>query len=101
MAQIRDGIPNPKAAPVFPRYGLGLEAAGLTCGDFWGGTGQTVGLKTMAFSDPTGRRQITVSMNVERLGANDARTGPLLLAAVNAVNTYLCGEPYEFPHSWR
>jgi D-alanyl-D-alanine carboxypeptidase len=94
---MRDGVPNPKGTPVFPRYGLGVEAAGLTCGEFWGGTGQTVGFQTMAFSDAAGQRQITLSMNVERLDPKDPRTGPLLLAAVNAVNTYLCGDPYEFP----
>jgi D-alanyl-D-alanine carboxypeptidase len=96
VGQMTTGIPTPQA-PVFPHYGLGLESIGLTCGEFWGGTGQTVGYQTMSFT--AGGRHVTLSMNVERLDPHDPRTGPMLLAAVNVINEYVCGEPYRLPGS--
>ncbi|MEU6721834.1 serine hydrolase domain-containing protein [Nonomuraea sp. NPDC046802] len=89
LAQMRTGVATPQA-PVFPRYGLGLESVGLTCGEMWGATGSIPGYVTFAFADDTGGRRMTVSVNVQR---NDRAVGLMLLAAVDALNRYFCGEP--------
>jgi D-alanyl-D-alanine carboxypeptidase len=96
LNQMRTGHPTGQA-PVFPQYGLGLESVGLTCGQMWGATGQTVGYQTLSFTDPTGTRTITVSLDVERTSPDDPDTGQLILAAVNVVNEYLCGTAYQLP----
>ncbi|MFF0305925.1 serine hydrolase domain-containing protein [Streptosporangium sp. NPDC004379] len=93
LAEMRTGVGTPQA-PVFPRYGLGLEAVALTCGEKWGATGSIPGYVTFGFADDTGRRRMTISVNVQR---NDPRAGLLILAAVNSLNQYFCGEPYEMP----
>ncbi|MEV0618421.1 serine hydrolase domain-containing protein [Nonomuraea sp. NPDC050404] len=93
LAQMRTGVATPQA-PVFPRYGLGLESAGLTCGETWGATGSIPGYQTFSFADAKGERRMTLSVNVQR---NDPAVAPMLLAAVDALNRYFCGEPYEMP----
>ncbi|MFI7705325.1 serine hydrolase domain-containing protein [Nonomuraea sp. NPDC049480] len=90
LAQMRTGVATPQA-PVFPKYGLGLESVGLTCGEMWGATGSIPGYQTFAFADATGKRRMTVSVNVQR---NDPKVATMLLAAVDALNRYFCGEPY-------
>ncbi|HEY6737279.1 MAG TPA: serine hydrolase domain-containing protein [Actinopolymorphaceae bacterium] len=87
---MRTGVATPQA-PVFPRYGLGLESVGLTCGEFWGATGSIPGYVTLAFADHDGSRRMTLSVNVQR---NDPGAGRLILAAVDGLNRYFCGEPY-------
>jgi D-alanyl-D-alanine carboxypeptidase len=82
---------------VFPRYGLGLESVALTCGEFWGGTGQTEGFETMAFSDATSAHRVIVSVDVNRGDPHDPHVVPLLLAMLNTINLYLCHEPYRLP----
>ena len=93
LAQMRTGVTTPQA-PIFPRYGLGLEAVGLTCGEMWGATGSIPGYVTFSFADATGGRRMTLSVNVQR---NDPAVVPMLLAAVDAFNRYFCGEPYALP----
>ncbi|TDD01196.1 class A beta-lactamase-related serine hydrolase [Nonomuraea deserti] len=93
LAQMRTGVGTPQA-PVFPRYGLGLESAGLTCGEMWGATGAIPGYQTFAFADATGKRRMTLSVNVQR---SDPKVAPMLLAGVDALNRYFCGEPYKPP----
>jgi D-alanyl-D-alanine carboxypeptidase len=93
LAQMHTGVATPQA-PVFPRYGLGLESAGLTCGETWGATGSIPGYQTFSFADAKGERRMTLSVNVQR---NDPAVAPMLLAAVDALNRYFCGEPYELP----
>ncbi|SEG88701.1 D-alanyl-D-alanine carboxypeptidase [Nonomuraea solani] len=93
LAQMRTGVPTPQA-PIFPRYGLGLESAGLTCGETWGATGSIPGYMTFSFADASGARRMTLSINVQR---NDPKVGTMLLAAVDALNRYFCGEPYRLP----
>ncbi|MET7334848.1 serine hydrolase domain-containing protein [Nonomuraea sp. NPDC005650] len=90
LAQMRTGVATPQA-PVFPKYGLGLESVGLTCGEMWGATGSIPGYQTFAFADATGKRRMTVSVNVQR---NDPKVATMLLAGVDALNRYFCGEPY-------
>ncbi|MER5997161.1 serine hydrolase domain-containing protein [Nonomuraea angiospora] len=87
------GLTTPQA-PVFPRYGLGLESVGLTCGETWGATGSIPGYQTFSFADATGERRMTLSVNVQR---NDRAVARMLLAAVDALNRYFCGEPYKLP----
>ncbi|WP_431911869.1 hypothetical protein [Nonomuraea jabiensis] len=41
-----------------------------------------------------GERRMTLSVNVQR---NDRAVAPMLLAAVDALNRYFCGEPYRLP----
>ncbi|MFB9629092.1 serine hydrolase domain-containing protein [Nonomuraea helvata] len=93
LAQMRTGVSTPQA-PVFPRYGLGLESVGLTCGEMWGATGSIPGYQTFSFADATGGRRMTVSVNVQR---NDPAVAHMLLAAVDALNRYFCEEPYTLP----
>ncbi|MEO3885338.1 serine hydrolase domain-containing protein [Nonomuraea sp. B5E05] len=93
LSQMRTGVGTPQA-PVFPRYGLGLESAGLTCGELWGATGAIPGYQTFAFADAAGRRRMTLSVNVHR---SDPKVVPMLLAGVDALNRYFCGEPYKPP----
>ncbi|TDD37344.1 class A beta-lactamase-related serine hydrolase [Nonomuraea terrae] len=93
LRQMREGVGTPQA-PVFPYYGLGLEAAGLTCGVTWGGTGSIPGYQTMAFADRSGTRRMTLSMNVQR---RDPAVAPLLMAGVDALNRYFCGTSYSVP----
>ncbi|MGN9844256.1 serine hydrolase domain-containing protein [Nonomuraea sp. H19] len=93
LTQMRTGVTTPQA-PVFPRYGLGLESVGLTCGEMWGATGSIPGYQTFSFADATGKRRMTLSVNVQR---NDRAVAHMLLAAVDAFNRYFCGEPYELP----
>lgn len=97
LRAMHDGVGTPQA-PIFPRYGLGLESVALTCGQFWGGTGSIPGYETMAFADADadGSRRIVVSVNVQR---NDPDSGRMLLAILNTVNLYLCHEPYHVPES--
>ena len=93
LDQMRAGVPTPQA-PIFPHYGLGTESIGLTCGDYWGGTGSIPGYVTFAFSDDTGERRIVISINVQR---KDPEVGRILLSGVDAVNRYFCGTPYQLP----
>ncbi|MEV0350108.1 serine hydrolase domain-containing protein [Nonomuraea sp. NPDC050680] len=93
LTQMRTGVTTPQA-PIFPRYGLGLEAVGLTCGEMWGATGSIPGYETLSFADATGKRRMTLSVNVHR---GDPAVAHMLLAAVDALNRYFCGEPYELP----
>ncbi|MEU6779951.1 serine hydrolase domain-containing protein [Nonomuraea angiospora] len=93
LTQMRTGVTTPQA-PVFPRYGLGLESVGLTCGETWGATGSIPGYQTFSFADATGERRMTLSVNVQR---NDRAVARMLLAAVDALNRYFCGEPYKLP----
>ncbi|MEV1246280.1 serine hydrolase domain-containing protein [Nonomuraea sp. NPDC050022] len=93
LTQMRTGVATPQA-PIFPRYGLGLEAVGLTCGQMWGATGSIPGYETLSFADATGERRMTLSVNVHR---SDPAVARMLLAAVDALNRYFCGEPYELP----
>ncbi|MBG0829719.1 beta-lactamase family protein [Planomonospora sp. ID67723] len=93
LAQMRTGVTTPQA-PVFPRYGLGLESVGLTCGEMWGATGSIPGYQTFSFADAAGERRMTLSVNVQR---NDPAVARMLLAAVDALNRYFCGEPYGSP----
>lgn len=90
LAQMRTG-PSTTEAPVFPHYGLGLESVGLTCGEMWGATGSIPGYETFAFTDESGKRRMTVSMNIQR---NDAAVSKILMSGVDAFNRYLCGKPY-------
>ncbi|MEO3875261.1 serine hydrolase domain-containing protein [Nonomuraea sp. B12E4] len=91
LAQMRTGVTTPQA-PVFPHYGLGLESVGLTCGETWGATGSIPGYETFSFADAAGRRRMTLSINVQR---NDPAVAPMLLAGIDALNRYFCGEPYS------
>ncbi|RBQ16661.1 hypothetical protein DP939_28645 [Spongiactinospora rosea] len=54
-------------------------------------TGSIPGYQTFAFADATGKRRMTVSVNVQR---SDPKVAPMLPAAVDALNRYFCGEPY-------
>ncbi|MEU3167031.1 serine hydrolase [Streptosporangium sp. NPDC006930] len=93
LAQMRTGVTTPQA-PIFPRYGLGLESVGLTCGEMWGATGSIPGYTPLGFADATGERRMALSVNVQR---NDPAVARMLLAAVDAFNRYFCGEPYGLP----
>ncbi|WP_219502907.1 hypothetical protein [Nonomuraea ceibae] len=90
---MRTGVATPQA-PVFPRYGLGLESIGLSCGEMWGATGSIPGYETLSFADATGERRMTLSVNVQR---NDPGAVRMLLGAIDALNRYFCGEPYRLP----
>ncbi|MBF8191165.1 beta-lactamase family protein [Nonomuraea sp. K274] len=59
-----------------------------------GRTGSIPGYVTFSFADATGERRMTLSVNVQR---NDPAVARMLLAAVDALNRYFCGEPYELP----
>ncbi|MGV9374434.1 serine hydrolase domain-containing protein [Nonomuraea sp. NPDC003707] len=52
------------------------------------------GYQTFSFADATGERRMTLSVNVQR---NDRAVARMLLAAVDALNRYFCGEPYKLP----
>ncbi|WP_235854342.1 serine hydrolase domain-containing protein [Nonomuraea aridisoli] len=93
LRRMREGVGTPQA-PVFPYYGLGLEAAGLTCGVMWGATGSVPGYQTLAFADGSGERRMTISMNVQR---KDPAVAPLIFAAIDALNRYFCGTAYAVP----
>ncbi|MEV4220439.1 serine hydrolase domain-containing protein [Nonomuraea sp. NPDC049725] len=93
LTQMRTGVATPQA-PVFPRYGLGLESIGLSCGEMWGATGSIPGYETLSFADATGERRMTLSVNVQR---NDPGAVRMLLGAIDALNRYFCGEPYRLP----
>ncbi len=90
LEQMRTGVAT-QHAPVFPHYGLGLESAGLTCGEMWGGTGSIPGYQTFAFADRDGRRRMTLSINVQR---NDPKVARMIYAGLDALNQYFCGKPY-------
>ncbi|QLE75708.1 beta-lactamase family protein [Streptomyces rectiverticillatus] len=90
LEQMRTGVAT-QQAPVFPRYGLGLESAGLTCGEMWGGTGSIPGYETFAFADRDGTRRMILSINVQR---NDPEVEDMILAGLGAFNQYFCGKPY-------
>ncbi|MEV0162612.1 serine hydrolase domain-containing protein [Nonomuraea fuscirosea] len=93
LKQMRTGVGTPQA-PIFPRYGLGLESVGLTCGERWGATGAIPGYLTFSFADATGERRMTVSVNLHR---GDPGIAPMLLGVLDALNRYFCAEPYEPP----
>ncbi|MEU8399587.1 serine hydrolase domain-containing protein [Nonomuraea sp. NPDC048892] len=93
LQQMRTGVGTPQA-PIFPRYGLGLESVGLTCGELWGATGAIPGYLTFSFADAVGERRMTVSVNVHRA---DPGIAPMLLGVLDALNRYFCAEPYEPP----
>ncbi|WP_219470123.1 serine hydrolase domain-containing protein [Nonomuraea rhizosphaerae] len=93
LTLMRTGVATPQA-PIFPRYGLGLESVGLTCGEMWGATGSIPGYQTFGFADEAGARRMTLSINVQR---NDPGVALMLLAAVDTLNRYFCGEPYTLP----
>ncbi|MEV5238684.1 serine hydrolase domain-containing protein [Streptomyces cinnamoneus] len=90
LAQMRTGV-DTRQAPVFPHYGLGLESAGLTCGERWGGTGSIPGYQTFAFADADGTRRMTLSVNVQR---NDPKAADMIYPGLDALNEYFCGTPY-------
>ncbi|WP_079110347.1 serine hydrolase domain-containing protein [Streptomyces roseifaciens] len=93
LEQMRTGVAT-QHAPVFPHYGLGLESAGLTCGEMWGGTGSIPGYETFAFADSDGNRRMTLSVNVQR---NDPGVADMVYAGLDALNQYFCGRPYPLP----
>ncbi|GHC55240.1 serine hydrolase domain-containing protein [Streptomyces cinnamoneus] len=90
LAQMRTGV-DTRQAPVFPHYGLGLESAGLTCGERWGGTGSIPGYQTFAFADADGTRRMTLSVSVQR---NDPEVAAMIFPGLDALNEYFCGTPY-------
>ncbi|MGC4938675.1 hypothetical protein [Kribbella sp. DT2] len=53
----------------------------------------------MVFANAAGTRSITLSMNVDRPNPQDPKAPMVILAGLNTLNEYLCGEPYELPTS--
>ncbi|WP_026421889.1 serine hydrolase domain-containing protein [Actinokineospora inagensis] len=58
LAEMRTTVEETPGSP--NRYGLGLEQVTTPCGTVWGHTGSVPGYSTQAYTDPTGRRTVTI-----------------------------------------
>ncbi|MEO3789165.1 serine hydrolase domain-containing protein [Nonomuraea sp. B10E15] len=77
-------------------YGLGLYAADLPCGRFWGHDGAVFGMGAQSLSSPDGNRQISFGMNLmkyQKIG-DDGQLEPSEIdtAMANHLLFALCGK---------
>ncbi|TDD25793.1 class A beta-lactamase-related serine hydrolase [Nonomuraea diastatica] len=77
-------------------YGLGLYAADLPCGRFWGHDGAVFGMGAQSLSSPDGNRQISFGMNLmkyQRVGDDGAlEPSEIDTAMGNHLLLALCGK---------
>ncbi len=70
-------------------YGLGLFSLRTACGTVWGHDGAVPGYQTVAYTDPAGRRAVSVAYTT----APTARTGPLAELVVGRAVCEMLGLP--------
>jgi D-alanyl-D-alanine carboxypeptidase len=90
LAQMRDFLPTEPTQPGGLRYGLGLLALPLWCGDAWGHDGLVLGHSTISLHSPDGRQQVTIASNVTHYqypGPPD----PIGQAMFEFISIALCG----------
>ncbi|MFD0889450.1 serine hydrolase domain-containing protein, partial [Streptosporangium algeriense] len=64
LAQMQTTVPVRAAGGVIPHYGLGLYAADLPCGRFWGHDGGVFGMGTISLIRQDGLRQLSLGQNL-------------------------------------
>ncbi|WP_329107926.1 beta-lactamase family protein [Micromonospora sp. NBC_01699] len=90
QAQLLGFLPTDPTDPDGVRYGLGVLALPLSCGQAWGHDGVVFGYSTISLHSPDGRRQVTVALNASHYqtpGAPD----PIGAATAQFISTALCG----------
>jgi D-alanyl-D-alanine carboxypeptidase len=95
LADMQTTVPV-RAGGALLNYGLGLYAADLPCGRFWGHDGAVFGMGTFAMTRADGRRQTAFGMNLmkyERLDENGNLLPSPIDAALNQhILLALCGD---------
>ncbi|WP_233510621.1 serine hydrolase domain-containing protein [Actinomadura craniellae] len=97
LAQMRRTVPvTDPDGNVLMRYGLGLYALDLPCGEFWGHDGAVFGAGTQSLSDAAGNRQLSVGLTLMKYQRLDEPGNPLPHPADNALGVHmlqaLCGD---------
>ena len=87
---MRAFLPTDPAQPDGIRYGLGLLALPLWCGDAWGHDGQVIGHSTLSLHSPDGRRQVTIASNLTHY-SDPSLPHPIGEATFAFISTALCG----------
>ncbi|TDC05919.1 class A beta-lactamase-related serine hydrolase [Nonomuraea longispora] len=95
LAEMQKTVPV-NAGGGYLLYGLGLYAADLPCGRFWGHDGAVFGMGAQSLSSPDGKRQISFGMNLmkyQRVG-DDGQLEPSEIdnAMGNHLVLALCGK---------
>ncbi|MDA0637408.1 serine hydrolase [Nonomuraea sp. MCN248] len=94
LAEMQRTVPVAAGGGLIP-YGLGIYAADLPCGRFWGHDGAVWGMLTQSLSSPDGSRQISVGLNRAKYQTID-ENGQLVPHAIDYafadhLLTALCG----------
>jgi D-alanyl-D-alanine carboxypeptidase len=84
LAEMRDVVPTDDGYD----YGLGLYRTPTPCGQMWGHGGNLTGHATIAWSDETGRRGITVGLPTQP----DQRIGEAFVALVTVAACRALGQ---------
>ncbi|MGE7433060.1 serine hydrolase domain-containing protein [Kitasatospora sp. NPDC001175] len=76
---------SPAAAP--GEYGLGLQKFSVGCGDLWGHSGSVPGYETLVVGDPSGHRQLVISVTPY----DQSKAGALASAGAKLLDQAACG----------
>ncbi|GII60243.1 hydrolase [Sphaerisporangium krabiense] len=96
LAEMQRTVPvTDENGNVVIRYGLGIYAQNMPCGQFWGHDGAVFGAGTFSLSSPDGARQVSLGINLmkyQRIDENgNVEEHPIDLALGTHILQALCG----------